>query len=227
MFSDLRATKAPITRDPACFFASARYTQGLMTLPDQSQISPADSPLRADHRVCVLWHPRGRTPAEALLKALANKGMRVTLAHDAHAVFAACSVCKDAAARTVLLLDARGELEGVDRVLGALERFGPGVICWEHRVGANPPMVPVVQRPMPVVTPSEPLPSVRTGQPMPLRLVGKPDAESRREPTPSPEIPSMPLKRGPINARDVLDADELDALLAGELGKMDDRPGRR
>jgi hypothetical protein len=33
----------------------------------------------------------------------------------------------------------------------------------------------------------------------------------------TPPAPS-PTKRAPISARDVLDADELDALLAGELG---------
>lgn len=186
-------------------------------------------------QVCVLWCPKGDSPSAALLGALTNKGFKITLAHDAHSVFAAACACQGVAQRVVIVLDQRPKLHGVDRVLLSLERFAPTVICWAHQPGANPPMVPVVSpsraKPAPRFehgvrdehkTPAATA-SVRPAAP--LRLVGQGEPPER-EPTPSPEPAPVTVQvkqptAGPISARDVLDADELDALLAGELS---DRP---
>lgn len=196
-------------------------------------------------QVCILWCPKGESPSDALLGALTNKGFKITLAQDAHAVFAAACACHGVAQRVVIVLDQRSRLRAVDRVLLSLERFAPTVICWAHQPGANPPMVPVVSpsRAKPVSRIEREAPTKRTAAKSgdrpaaPLRLVGQ---EEPREPLPDPKpgagapggapgeaklAPgSVQVKLpppGPLTARDVLDADELDALLAGEMG---DRP---
>ncbi len=205
-----------------------------MTLPDTPHSSTRSTLAFAGSQVCVLWHAPGTSPAPELLGALGNKGLRVTLADNEHAAFAAACRCDGVAARTILVLDERSPLTGVDRVLSALARFAPGVICWAYREGANPPMVPLVhptRRKQGAVAPSVP---VRNTPPAPLRLVG----EAAASPPPAPE--ASRAKRAlagqsgqsghqghqghEVMARDVLDADELDALLAGEMGQ---RPRER
>ena len=153
-----------------------------------------------------------------------------------HTVFGSACRCAKVSKRVVIVLDERESLVGVDRVLDGLERFGPSVICWEHKEGANPPMVPFVRTvPQAYVSPEAPVaqrePSVQSepinlpissqptpGQPTPseLRLVGE-----AKEPVPAKPIVTAQSNKssGPITSSDVLNADELDALLAGELGK--------
>lgn len=185
-----------------------------MTRPQQAQ--PGHD--IADQQVCILWHAPGATPGDALLGALGNKGMKVTLADNEHSVFAAACRCDGITARTVLVLDGRESLAGVDRVLSALGRFAPGVICWVYRDGANPPMIPLVHpsgrkqatRPPPV--------PAKTPARAALRLVGEGNGTGNGSVHSTPE--GNGEKRSlPLSARDVLDADELDALLAGEMGE--------
>lgn len=188
----------------------------------------------AGDQVCILWHAPGSVPESSLLRALDNKHMKIALADNAHSVFAAACACDGRARRTVIVLDDRDALNGVERVLSALKRFGPGVICWEHREGLNPPMVPIVQ-------PEKPAKSVENGvaaatkpvsqaPPPNLRLVGEPasaqpDHAQEARSTPGPVKSRL---AAPISARDVLDADELDALLASEMGEKPGRnPGHR
>lgn len=188
--------------------------------------SPKHDPLK-DAQACIVWHPADRAPAPSLLRALQNKGMTIVGADDAHAAFAVAQHASTRAKRVVVVLDTRDELADVDRVIASIERFTPTVLCWAHEPGANPPLVPLVQpnkkpKPAPVV----PVSSSKPTTPAPLRLVGhEPQPERRPEinpettvktaatPSPKPATPAAPL-----SARDVLDADELDALLAGELG---------
>lgn len=170
-------------------------------------------------QVCIIWHPSSRPPTPALLRALRNKGMALIDAPDAHTAFAATARVARTARRTVLVLDTRDELHDVDRVVSAIQRFQPQVLCWAHTPGANPPLVPLVQarsgspKAEPVLATNHP--------PAPLRLVGQQErTESQKQtPEPTPLKPPAAVKQGqPLNARDVLDADELNALLAGEIG---------
>jgi len=170
-------------------------------------------------QVCILWHAAERPPNESLVRALSKRGFSVMPTTSGHTALAVGSRCAKSAKRVVLVLDGQ-ELPQLDRVLDALDRFVPSLICWQHRPGANPPMVPIVRNKAATQgTPKEGAPkegtpnkpsttTMRSAGQTPLRLVGKNDGN-----------PSAGGKSGSINARDVLDADELEALLAGELGE--------
>lgn len=169
----------------------------------------------AGQQICILWCAPGHAPSPSLISALTNKGMLITLVHSEHAAFASACRCAPLARRTVIVLDTRELLTGVDRVLSALERFAPGVICWAYRHGANPPMIPVVQHPgasdrAQGAAGVVPKPGVGTRSGPALRLTGQGEPGTRG-------ADRMRARTGgAINARDVLDADELDALLGGE-----------
>lgn len=188
--------------------------------------SKSDTP----QQVCILWHHPEDSPTSQLLKVLSNRGFAVSPASSMHQAFAgACSSAKSAH-RVVLVLDDQSRLVGVERVLDGLERFAPEVICWEHKIGENPPMVPVVREG--VAQTSVPAPisdsgsrmaqSSRSSVPTPnkLRLVGE---ETEPAPVaPQAQTPKISLPKrasGALSSSDVLDADELNALLAGEFGK--------
>lgn len=181
-------------------------------------------------QACIVWHPVDRPPASALLRALRNKGMTLIDADNPHTAFASVRAAARVARRTILVLDTGETLSDTERVLSALERFAPGVICWAHTPGANPPLVPLVQ----TRTGIRPTPPRSAGRPSaPLRLVGRsatadstaPGPEQQRsEPDPVKPSPAANPTQ-PLNARDVLDADELDALLAGEINPRQPRRG--
>jgi hypothetical protein len=185
---------------------------------------PKHDPLK-DAQACIVWHPADRAPAPGLISALRNKGMTIIGADDAHTAFAAAQRVAKSAKRTIIVLDTRDELQDAQRLIASIERFTPTVLCWAHEPGANPPLVPLVQpRKTPKPAPSVPQVTSTKKPAAPLRLVGHDDTEPTEESTPkavspmsTPPAPS-PTPRAPISARDVLDADELDALLAGELG---------
>jgi len=172
-------------------------------------------------RVCILWHAPGAEFNRVLIQAMKKRGFAVTCVSSQHAVIAAaCSLAKSAK-RVVLVLDSRDELVGVDRVLDALERFSPTTICWEHQPQANPPMVPVVRT---VIEQSKPEPdpqqaeqivrSTRDTKPVDLRLVPEPVSQDANKPKALKPTGSG----GTLRSSDVLNDDELNALLAGELG---------
>ena len=168
-------------------------------------------------RVCILWHAPGAQSSGLLIQAMTKRGFAVTCVSSQHAVVAAaCSLAKSAK-RVVLVLDGRDELVGVDRVLDALERFSPTTICWEHQPEANPPMVPVVrtvvEEPMPK-QPEQIIHSTRDAKPIDLRLVPEPESLDANTPKALKPIRSG----GTLRSSDVLNDDELNALLAGELG---------
>ncbi len=176
------------------------------------------------NQVCILWHAPDQSPKDSLINALTKRELSVLPTASKHTAFAAACRCAKVSKRVVIVLDDQDSLVDVERVLSAMERFCPEVICWVHTEGANPPIVPVVRTVDEVESDSirsessavvqsaqsRSVPSRSTGSSTtdspsasPLRLVGtKPSVESK----------------APINTRDVLDADELDALLAGEMG---------
>jgi len=200
-----------------------RYTWGAMNSnlhPNQATQIDAD-----DHdQVCILWHRAEGSPAaspsESLIRVLNKRGFAVAPVSSKHAVFAAACRYAKTARRVVIVLDDRTSLVGVDRVLDGLDRFSPGVICWEYVTDANPLMVPVVRmsspnagqtRPKePVVQPAaQPVVKVEENSPTKLRLVQEASGPETRSVQPN----------APMRASDVLNADELDALLAGEVGE--------
>lgn len=167
-----------------------------------------------DAQVCVVWHPSDRAPAPELLKALSNKGMTLIDADDPHLAFSAACKVANTARRVVLVLDGRESLPNVDAIVGALPRFSPRVLCWAHVPGANPPLVPLVQPPK-AAGPKPGLPIQPAKAPSPPAAASCDESKLRlvRDAEPAASKP-----RQPLSARDVLDADELDALLAGEAG---------
>jgi hypothetical protein len=177
----------------------------MSTAKDQSQ---------APSQVCILWHAPAKEPSASLVSALSSRGLAVMPTSSPHTALAGACQAAKAAKRVVLVLDHRESLAELDRVLLALDRFAPSVICWEHRHGANPPMVPLV-RPIEPEDKAE-MPTHRPAKQrieQPLRLVG----ETKGQQEERPKTPTT--KSTPLSARDVLDADELDALLAGEMSE--------
>lgn len=179
----------------------------------------------SDAQACIVWHPHAQRPSGELLRALSNKGMTLIDADDPHIAFAAACRVARSAKRTILVLEARDALHDVERICSALERFAPGVLVWAHEPGANPPLVPLVQPRAGKAKRAEPVDRQPRTASAPLRLVGQTEgqneqsSEARSQQAGSVEVREAPVKRtAPISARDVLDADELDALLAGELG---------
>ncbi len=185
------------------------------------------------NQICLLWHAVDQQPGEPLIRALSKRGLAVMPATSIHTIFAVACRCAKSAKRVVIVFDDRASLAGVDRVLDGLDRFAPSVICWEHCQGENPPMVPVVRETptIPSTGPSEPASkpasasepgaaaertTISIQSDAKLRLVGEDEALPQ---SPTASLPSSFSPKGPISARDVLDADELDALLAGELGE--------
>ncbi|MDF1810274.1 MAG: hypothetical protein P1U42_11325 [Phycisphaerales bacterium] len=168
------------------------------------------------NQICVLWHPASVSPSSALLKVMGKRGFQIAPVSSQHLAFAGVCHFVKSSNRVVLVVENRSELDGVTRLMDALDRFAPSVICWEHDSDANPPMKPLVRSEEKVVNPSQELElsndSVLTESDSvvsdsKLRLVGE-----------EPAKPSVQGNKEPISARDVLDADELDALLASEVG---------
>lgn len=182
-------------------------------------MNPSNDP----NQVCILWHPADRSPADALVRALTKRGLSVMPAASFHTVFAAACRCAKSAQRVVIVLDERDSLSCVDRVLDGLERFAPSAICWEYHAGMNPPIVPLVREMSAqlghagAVLAPDPSPNLSPkASDGKLRLVGEEDQSGEAR---GAQVQVSVPKSGQISSRDILDADELDALLAGEIGK--------
>lgn len=101
----------------------------------------------------------------------------------------------------VVVLDRAPEIIQRDRALEAIERFAPGALIWVYDESANPPLRAFVEQPKP-----------------------EPKARVHQEPAPSPRPkprrtapPGLRLtgsdRDEPVSSADILDQDELDALL--------------
>ena len=173
------------------------------------------------NQICILWHAEDVVPGEPLIRALSKRGLSVMPTASLHTAFAVACRCAKTAKRVVIVLDDRESLVGVDRLLDALDRFAPSVICWEHRPNANPPMLPVVRETPSIPSKPEPRPAAErttagANTDAKLRLVCEEESGTQ---SPTVSLPDSFSQKGPISSRDVLDADELDALLAGEFGQ--------
>jgi len=191
-----------------------RYTWGVMN-PDLHSNPTAQMNATDPDQVCMLWHRADRSPAQSLIRVLKKRGFAVAPVSSMHAVFAAACRYAKTARRVVIVLDDRASLIGVDRVLDGLDRFSPGVICWEYVADANPPMLPVVRISSPKAGDTRPETSGvqdNNRAQTKLRLVQQKGAEEMKPATRGPA-------NAPMRASDVLNADELDALLAGEVGE--------
>lgn len=160
-------------------------------------------------RRCVVWHHAGESSSEALLTALSSRGLRVETSGSGHEVLGiACAQQQridTGGMGLILVLDMAGldgGLEDQDRVLEAMERFCPSGLVWVYEEGANPPLRGFVEKVEAKGVPTErsvdPVraPATRKVEPPVLRLAGR--DESQKE---------------PLRASDVLDQDELAALL--------------
>lgn len=160
---------------------------------------------KGGHRRCVVWHQSGAQSPRALVRALSSRGLRVETSGSAHEVLAiACAEQRRAdegRGGMIVVLDGGGrELDEQSRVLSAMERFCPMARVWVYEEGANPPLRGFVDMTKKVATPEtdvEPPVEEKAGSASrpALRIVGSNGSGST------------------LKASDVLDQDELSALL--------------
>lgn len=138
--------------------------------------------------------------------------MQVVPSDDPHEAFA--RICNDSrlGRKSILVLAGEDPRQLGERLMDAMERFAPEAVCWEHVPGANPPIQPVVGTLGSAIDHAiEPTP---TSRPEP-RPAHDPAPALRLAPAPA----QAPRASGNVSSKDVLNADELDALLAGEMPK--------
>jgi len=148
---------------------------------------------------------------------MGKRGFQVAPVSSQHLAFAGLCRYSKSSNRVVLVVENRSELVGVERLMDALERFAPSVICWEHQSDANPPMSPLVRTGETSGVPSHDLVDCSNEQVSTESSVNveEPNLRLVRE---EPKQPIAQVSQSqPISSRDVLDADELDALLASEI----------
>jgi len=156
----------------------------------------------------VVWHPAGVGAPDALMMALVSRQLRVETSGSGHEVLAmGCVEQQRGGAGLIVVLDGRGgELAEQSRVLEAMERFCPSALVWVYEDGANPPLRGFVEKSkaagVAVQKPAHKLvqnASAETARPK-LRLSGTGGLGTNG----SGQV---------IKASDVLDGDELSALL--------------
>jgi len=93
---------------------------------------------------CVVWRRADATLPEPLRAALAKRPITVLEATNRYTAFAELieseSSRRSDAPATVLLLVEPSDLVQPENLLGAVEAYVPGVLAWEYRCGANPPL---------------------------------------------------------------------------------------
>ncbi len=165
----------------------------------------------SEHRRCVIWHRAGAKAPAALVRALSSRGLRVETSGSAHEVLAiGCAQQQRAdggrvggvgGGGVIVVLDGGGsELDQQSRVLSALERFCPLARVWVYEEGANPPLRGFVDS------------SKDAAEPKAAAEVQE-RAERQRSERPSLRISGNNGSGSALKASDVLDKDELAALL--------------
>ncbi|MCC5822196.1 MAG: hypothetical protein LAT64_13975 [Phycisphaerales bacterium] len=174
---------------------------------------------------CVVWTDPSADLPDALARVLLARGLDPVHTRSPHNALAEVCLAEHAGRRAVLIL---ADAPDPERVLAAAERFAPGAVVWIYQPGANPPLRPIVQ----ITGPA----SVRTAQadrdesrnghheepksPPPPPEPMRPVRETTLKPVPAPADPIRTDR--PLSARDILDDDELEMLLAGEKAMEDD-----
>lgn len=173
---------------------------------------------------CVVWTEPSADLPDALARVLRVRGLDPVHTRSPHQALAELCLAEHTGRRAVLILS---DAPDPERVLAAAERFAPGAVVWIYQPGANPPLRPIVQMAEPP-PPSGPQPppdraETRNGwheepkaPPEPMRPV----RETTLKPVPAPADPIRTDR--PLSARDILDDDELEMLLAGEKAMEDD-----
>ena len=155
-----------------------------------------------------MWHPVGVGAPGALVDALISRQLRVETSGWGHEVLAmGCVEQQRGGAGLIVVIDGcGGELAEQSRVLEAMERFCPSALVWVYEDGANPPLRGFVEKSkaasVAVQEPAAKL-SVENARPETrptLRLSGTGENGTNG----SGQV---------MNASDVLDGDELSALL--------------
>ncbi len=144
----------------------------------------------------MVWRPLGSPRSDALIGALSKRDFRVQTTDSRHEALAIAAVAHRKHEALVLVMDRAPEIARRDRTLEAIERFAPGALLWVYDESANPPLRAFVEhqtKPAPRA-PSVQTPPPRRGAPPGLRLTGSDRDE-------------------PVSSADILDQDELDALL--------------
>ena len=149
----------------------------------------------------MVWRPGTTEPSAALSSALIKRDLRVQTTDSRHEALAVACVAHRKGEALVVVLDRADDLHQRERTLESIERFAPGALVWVFDERANPPLRAFVPQAAPAPRPAAPPPrpasagGPRSGpKPPGLRLTGsEPD--------------------GPISSADVLNQDELDALL--------------
>ena len=167
--------------------------------------------------MCVVLHAPDADPSPVLVRSLSKRGLQVSTTGSPHIAGARIIRADRGGARCYLVLDPAAGVMSLASVTRLIERFAPGAVIWAHQPGMNPPIVPYVD-PAEDVCPSEHDQSASADA---VRPTGSDDGSPNLRIASASAGDSSPgagsVKSGPVSASDVLNADELDALLAGEL----------
>lgn len=142
-----------------------------------------------------MLHAKGREPQTVLLTSLKKRGLDVRATKSVHTALATLALAHREHESCVLVLSEPKNIPTLARLIESVERFAPRSLVWAFELGATPPLGPYAAAPKPSPAP-EPTPRPappRSNQPPNLRLTG----DAPTEPT----------------SADILDPDELDALL--------------
>jgi len=151
----------------------------------------------------VVLRPGAAPRSEPLVRALERRAMRVSTTDSRHEALAVACVAHRSREPLALVLDRADELKDLDRTLESIERFAPGALVWVFDESANPPLRAFV----PPTSGADRTPEHEQS----------PIAPSARPKPGASATPNLRLTGAepdePISSADILDQDELDALL--------------
>ena len=152
-----------------------------------------------------MWHHRGVESPGALLRALSSRGLGsergVETSGSGHEVLAIGCREQQKGRGLIVVLDGGGaELREQGRVIEGMERFCPSALVWVYEEGANPPLRGFVEKHESVI-------------PDPAGSVSPKEVGRKAEQPPVLRLAGTNGSSNVLRASDVLDQDELRALL--------------